>query len=300
MSVTQNRYGKQPDRPPDMSVVVSTYNQPEWLRKCLLGFSFQRFTDFEVVIADDGSDDRTRRMIEAVAQETALNIHHVWHEDDGFRKCTILNRAIERVAADYLVFTDGDCIPRADFLDVHARLREPGRFLSGGYSKLPMSTSKQIDEEDIAAQRFASPAWLRRSGCAKVDRKLRVGPKLGWLLDHLSPARASWNGHNASGWRADIEAVNGFDERMAYGGEDRELGERLENAGVRGKRIRHRAVCVHLDHSRGYVTGEAIARNKAIRAETRATRTRWTEFGLRHGETAATHSQGSTISAQGH
>jgi hypothetical protein len=60
-------------------------------------------------------------------------------------------------------------------------------------------------------------------------------------------------------------AVNGFDERMQYGGEDRELGERLFNYGIRSKQIRYSAICVHLDHARGYVNAEAIAKNKAIR-----------------------------------
>jgi hypothetical protein len=124
---------------------------------------------------------------------------------------------------------------------------------------------------------------LRKFGCRRVDRKLRVGPRIGWLLDRISPARASRNGHNASGWRADNESVNGIDEPMAKGGEDREMGERLQNAGIRGRRIRHRAVCVHLDHARGYVTEEAIAKNRVIRAETRAAKSRWSKFGIQRG-----------------
>lgn len=65
------------------------------------------------------------------------------------------------------------------------------------------------------------------------------------------------NGHNASGWKEDIVAVNGLDERMQYGGQDRELGERLENYGIRGKQIRYSAIVVHLDHARGYVNKES-------------------------------------------
>ena len=66
-------------------------------------------------------------------------------------------------------------------------------------------------------------------------------------------------------------AVNGFDERMEWGGEDRELGERLIHLGVRPRQIRHRAICVHLDHERGYVRQDALARNKQIWNETRRT-----------------------------
>ena len=124
--------------------------------------------------------------------------------------------------------------------------------------------------------------WLRSRGMAasRRDLKLTARGRWAWLLDQLSPARASWNGHNASCWTRDAIAINGFDERMQYGGQDREFGERLENAGIRGKRIRYRAVVVHLDHSRGYARPESIAKNRAIRAQTRRERITWTPHGI--------------------
>ncbi|MFW6170004.1 MAG: hypothetical protein ACODAD_05900, partial [Planctomycetota bacterium] len=93
--------------------------------------------------------------------------------------------------------------------------------------------------------------------------------------------RPTFNGHNASVWRRDLVRVNGFDERMLYGGLDRELGERLTNAGIFGKQIRHRAPCVHLHHERGYVTEWSWACNHKIRSETRRHRFTWTPYGIR-------------------
>ena len=81
----------------------------------------------------------------------------------------------------------------------------------------------------------------------------------------MTPTNASWNGHNASGWKKDIMAINGFDERMQYGGQDRELGERLFNYGIKSKQIRYSAICVHLDHPRSYKTKESIDKNLEIR-----------------------------------
>jgi hypothetical protein len=73
---------------------------------------------------------------------------------------------------------------------------------------------------------------------------------------------------------------------MGYGGLDRELGERLENAGVRGKQVRHRALVVHLDHPRGYREEAVLRRNRAIRDEVAATRRIRAERGLdRHAPT---------------
>src|SRR5690606_29833900 len=109
------------------------------------------------------------------------------------------------------------------------------------------------------------------------------------LLNALTPTRPRWHGHNASAWKADIVRVNGFDERLSYGAEDLEFGDRLENAGVRGKQIRFSAVCVHLDHDRGYVKPGMREANEALRAVTVRERLTWTEHGLdRHTRVEAT------------
>ncbi|MEN1941361.1 glycosyltransferase family 2 protein [Luteimonas sp. MJ246] len=273
------------DRASAASVIFTTFNQPDWLEKVLLGFAAQDRADFEVLVADDGSDDRTRERVLALAPLLPMPVRHLWQPDDGFRKCDALNMAISAARSDYLVFTDGDCIPRADFVSTHLRERAPGRFLSGGYHKLPMATSEAITADDIREQRCFDARWLHARGMPRTprDRKLTAGPTAARLLDVVSTARASWNGHNASAWTRDVLAANGFDRRMRYGGEDREFGERLENAGIRGKRIRHRAIVVHLDHPRGYVTPEGIAFNRALRAETRRHGRTWTESGIQPG-----------------
>jgi hypothetical protein len=103
------------------------------------------------------------------------------------------------------------------------------------------------------------------------------------VLNVITPTKATWNGHNSSGWKSDILRVNGFDERMEYGGEDREMGERLMNAGLRARQIRYSAVCVHLDHSRGYRSEEALRKNQAIRRNTLERRLTWTEHGIIKG-----------------
>jgi len=265
-----------------LSVVVSTYNQPEWLELSLRSLAAQRDRAFRVLVADDGSGRETRARIDRVSADTGLEVRHVWHEDAGFRKSEILNRAILESDGEYLVFTDGDCIARPDFVAAHRALREPGRFLSGGYAKLPAQASAAIGAEDIASGRATDYLWLRRHGAPSTRslRRLAVPAHLAPVFDLLTPTRASFNGHNASAWKRDLEAVNGFNEDMGYGGLDRELGERLENAGVRGKQVRHRAQVVHLDHPRGYREEAVLRRNRQIRDEVAATRRGRAERGL--------------------
>lgn len=256
-----------------LAVILSTYDQPEWLRKTLWGYARQTHDDFEVLIADDGSGPETRAVVEeAWRKYPSLELRHVWHPDTGYRKCVILNRATLAARAEYLIFSDGDCIPRDDFVATHARLAEPGVFLSGGAVRLPAAVSEAVTEEDVVRGRAFDPGWLAARGFDPGRHRLRLLTGDFWptILDALSPTGATWNGNNASTWRQLVLAANGFEHEMGYGGQDREFGERLANLGVKGRRVRHRAVAVHLEHGRPYRTDASIRRNQEIREATRA------------------------------
>lgn len=103
------------DFPLKNTVIFTTYNSPAWLEKVLWGFHYQTDKDFEVTVADDGSGQETRDLIERFQRESGLDLLHVWQEDDGFQKCRILNQAIVAARGEYMITTDGDCIPRKDF-----------------------------------------------------------------------------------------------------------------------------------------------------------------------------------------
>ncbi|OUR92260.1 glycosyl transferase family 2 [Flavobacteriales bacterium 34_180_T64] len=266
----------------DISVIISTYNQPLWLQKVLWSFNQQSFKNFEVVIADDGSNHETLDLIKNMTDELNYPIQHVWHEDNGFQKTIILNNATVVAKGAYLVYTDGDCVARDDFLQQHVNNRQKGHFLSGGYFKLPMNISQLISRSDIEKQLCFKIDWLKQHGLKysfKNNKITATGIKKR-LLNLLTTTKATWNGHNASGWKSDILAVNGFDERMQYGGEDRELGERLINYGLKPIKIRYSAICLHLDHARGYVKQDMIDKNLKIRAATKSEHVIKTAFGI--------------------
>lgn len=250
-----------------LSVIISTYNSPAWLEKVLWGYSRQTHRDFELIIADDGSTDDTREMVDRMRTLTGIMLKHVWQPDEGFRKCRALNLATLQVESDYVVYTDGDCIPRQDFLAVHSAEARPGRFLSGGYHKLPMGVSQKITREDILSGRCFDLAWLKSQGLPSSykNSKLTAGPIKARIFNTFTPTRCRFKGSNGSAWLRDILTVNGFDETMAYGGEDREFGVRLQNSGVRPKHVRYNAIVVHLDHSRGYVDPNIVRANKKHR-----------------------------------
>lgn len=254
-----------------LSVIITTYNSEDWLQKVLIGYSIQTEKDFEVVIADDGSKPDTKRLLDSFVDKFKYPIVHVWHEDIGFRKSEILNKAILKANSDYLLFTDGDCIPRKDFIEVHLKYKQEGYFLSGGYFKLPMNVSKTISEQDILSQKCFSSKWLFKNGLKPSFKitKLTKFKLFAHFMNWVTPTQKTWNGHNSSGFKKDLIAVNGFNQDMQYGGLDREMGVRLFNLGIFPKQIRYNAVCLHLDHSRGYFSQEIWDKNVAIREYSR-------------------------------
>lgn len=249
-----------------LSVIVSTYNKPRDLERVLWGYAAQTDREFELLVADDGSGAETTAVVDRVRGETGLPVVHVWHEDRGFRKSEIMNRAIVASTGGYLLFTDGDSIPRADLVAVHRALARPGAYLGGGYLKLSPEASDTITVDDVRTGRFVDLRWLRANGWRPGRRALRLvrSPVLAAALDRITPTAPLFAGNNASVWRDAIFAVNGFDMEMGYGGLDRAVGYRLVNLGVRGIQVRHRAVCMHLHHQRPYKDAEGMRRNREI------------------------------------
>lgn len=251
----------------ELSVIITTYNKEIWLQKVLEGYANQSEQNFEVIIADDGSNSNTKHIIDSFQNRFIHPIQHIWQEDNGFQKCKILNKAILKSTTDYLLFTDGDCIPRFDFVAQHIKNKEKGYFLSGGYFKLPMSVSEKISLNDIKNQNCFSISWLIKNNVSKSFKltKLTRNILFAKLMNCITPTKKTFNGHNTSCYKEDILAVNGFNEEMQYGGLDRELGERLLNNGLKSKQIRYSAICIHLEHERIYASIENWKKNNEIR-----------------------------------
>lgn len=272
-------------KPQNIGIVITTYNSPAWLEKCFWGWQNQSFKQFKLLIADDGSTDDTRQLIERYQAESGLTIEHYWHEDKGFRKCEILNKVISETDCDYVLFTDGDCVPSPNLVQVHYDYAEPGYFLSAGYFKLTMPVSQAVTEAHIKNGDLFKKEWLIANGQPKSHKmgKLNPSPLYQKIMNRLTPTKATWNGGNSSTWTDSIKAVNGFNEDMQYGGEDREFGLRLAHNGMKAKQIRYSAVYMHLDHSRGYETEEVWAKNNAIRKATMLSKSTWTANGIVKG-----------------
>lgn len=230
-----------------VSLVVLTYNWPQALERVLRSVAAQTRRPDEVLVADDGSTPDTARLIERLARELALPLHHLWQEDHGFRAARCRNRGIAASRGDYVVLIDGDMLLHPAFIADHLALAAPGCFLQGGRLKATAAETARL----LGGGQPVFAPWMA-GDFHEFDGTRR-------LYAFRQPALARWKARARSGgrvmscnmgfWRADLLRVNGFDERMeGYGAEDRELAARLENAGVRRRQLKWAALAVHLWH----------------------------------------------------
>lgn len=224
-----------------IALIVSTYNWPEALTLCLRSVFRQTRLPDEIIIADDGSGESTRRAIEKLTEESPRPVRHLWQEDRGFRKTEILNKAMAAADADYIIEVDGDVILERHFIEDHMAVAEAGCFVCGGRVKLGKEESQGI---------LSQSAKIRIGlGNSQFANSLRISP-LRWLLERRYAQGASHvRGCNIAFWRKGLVRVNGYDEALTgYGYEDIELALRLINAGVRRKSLKFGGVCYHLFH----------------------------------------------------
>lgn len=231
-------------------VIVTTYNRPDALAAALAGYCAQDTRDFELLVADDGSTGDTRTLVADFSRHAPFAIRHVWQEDLGFRAGAARNRALAHTRAEYVVFSDGDCVPPPFFVSRHRALAEPGCFLAGNRMLLSEAYTAAVLRKRAPVHGMSTASWLIAWLRGDVNRALPLITLPDGAFRRRSPQQ--WEGVktcNFSAWRADLERVNGFDERYSgWGLEDSDLVIRLLHAGVRHKSARFAAPVFHLWH----------------------------------------------------
>jgi len=233
-----------------VSVIVSTYNRPDSLRLVLTAFLHQKYVNFELIVADDGSTDATKSAIEEINLKSPLPVKHVWHEDKGFRLAAIRNLAASNSAGDYLIFVDGDCVPFPSFVTNHLRFSEQGWFGTGNRILISEKATRHILESKQPIYNWGLFDLIRERASGNINRILPAItlPDIGFrkaVQDKWRGAR----GCNLAFWRKDFEAVNGFDERYeGWGREDSDILIRLIRSGIKRKDMRFATPLLHLWH----------------------------------------------------
>lgn len=237
---------------PKVSLIISFYNRIDFLKLVLAGVERQSFTDFEIIIADDGSSETVIAEIENISCKFNFPITHIWHENNGFRKNKILNQAIVNSNSPYLIFIDGDCIPHRKFIEEHLLYRRLNTCLTGRRVNLSQKLSGRLATQNVKNGILENFLILLEDGLIgkSVDVEKGIYLQNNLLREFFNRKKRGLLGCNFSIHKKDFLSINGFDERYTAPsiGEDSDVQFRLELAGVEIKSLNNIAVQYHLYH----------------------------------------------------
>jgi len=224
------------------TLLISTYNWPEALELVLKSVAIQTHLPDEIIIADDGSTDETKQLINSFKSQFSIPLIHVWHEDDGFRKSQILNKAIVKSTGDYIIQSDGDCILHPSFVKDHLKGAINNHYLFGSRVNIQAFYLKNLfSNKQITFNLFSK-------GIKKRTRALHSAFLSSFYIAQNNYSK-KFRGCNTSFFKSDFLAVNGYNEDITgWGREDSELMLRMHNKGVKARRLRYHGIVFHIWH----------------------------------------------------
>lgn len=220
-----------------ITLIITIYNQPDTLSCIINALNQQTDKQFDVIVADDGSSSTNVDQYKALLANASFVHQWVWQDDCGFRAAMIRNKACANAKGNYLVFLDGDCIPRRDFIQRHRTLAQAGYFVAGNRVLLSQTFTEQVVAQQCDVLNLSPVDFLNLKRQGAINRLL---PLISLPLGSLRCCSANrWQGVqtcNLGVWKNDFLAVNGFDEAFqGWGYEDSDLVVRLQHAGVKHK-----------------------------------------------------------------
>jgi glycosyltransferase involved in cell wall biosynthesis len=262
-------------KPKTISILVSTYNWPEALERSVYSIFKQNRLPDEIIIADDGSKDDTKILVEKLKTVSPVPIVHIWHEDSGFRLGEIRNKSIKSANSEYIIQIDGDIILDPNFISDHISLIKKNSFLCGSRVWISKEQSEEIlgsnPEAKIEKHKFPLSTILN---------SLRNSTLSYFLADRYKKNKpTALRGCNMSFWKSDLLLVNGYNEDIqGWGSEDAELAIRLINKGVKKRFLKFSAVAYHLYHKENSKAN--LLENEKILNLTIQNKTIWAENGI--------------------
>jgi glycosyltransferase involved in cell wall biosynthesis len=232
-----------------ISVIISSYNRADLLRKSLLSLSRQSILPYEVIITDDGSSINIPDHLQDILDKLDFKLKYIWQPDNGFRLSKARNNAIREVQGDYVVFMDQDIIHTRGYIAAYAENMKMGEFLTAYILYLSQTQSEKISEENILNGQFldiisASQIKKMRNLYYK-DVFYYYQRKLVLRNDHRPKVRGGYFGVALK----HILEINGFDENyVGWGWEDDDFGRRLYKHGVCGRTVFKNDFPIHLYH----------------------------------------------------
>ena len=259
-----------------VALIITTYNRPDALQLVLDSVLAQSIIPDELVIADDGSGEDTKKLVAEYTNKFDIPLKHVWQEDKGFRAAKIRNEGIKESVSDYIILIDGDIILHKDFIKSHIRMAQENVFLQGHRAMLGAGKTEEVLKKTKIKFSFWEKGIKNRKNTIHNWTLASVFSKFSYSTKGIISC-------NFSFWRDDAYKVNGFDEDfVGWGKEDTEFGIRLLNAGLRRRDLRFCAVAYHLDHGNNnkHLESPEYKRNLKILQNTIDNKKKYCENGL--------------------
>lgn len=239
------------------SLIISTYNWKEALSLCLESALKQTVLPYEIIIADDGSRNDTKELINHYQSISPVAIKHIWHEDQGFRLTTIRNKVILASGGTYIIQIDGDILLDKNFVKDHLEVAKVGAFVCGSRVSLSQKCTDHIlSSRNINKARFSG-------GLGYIFNELRSKIVRSYLASRYGQKEVHrLRGCNMAFWKEDLFAVNGYNEQLTFWGhEDTELAYRLLNYGIKKRFLKMGGVAYHLWHPKASRENEQVHLN---------------------------------------
>ncbi|MGD9201152.1 MAG: glycosyltransferase [Chitinispirillia bacterium] len=234
---------------PGASLIIAVYNMPDFLEKIFLSLANQTVKDFEIIVSEDGSNREIKKVVNGCLNAFSYPVKHAWHEDKGFRKTVIANKAVLLSDSDYLIFIDGDCVLHSRFIESHLKRRHKDHVLAGRRVKLNREITGRITNKDIIQKRIENPDFWKNH-CKKSTVKYGRYNTIQYHIRNIIPKRFEFIGCNFSLHKSDFINVNGYDERIITRGlEDNNLCSRLIKDGKKIRYLCREAIQYHFSHT---------------------------------------------------
>lgn len=241
-----------------ISVIIITHNQAVYLEKVLRGYSNQVKNPHEVIIAEDGTDSDTERVVNEFRRNVDFPVHHVTQQYVGTPRLShARNMGTRRASGEYIIYTDGDCIPSPSFIRDHEKLAEPGWYVQGKRIFVNDQASHSIQGDESTCRLFLY--WMT-GGITKLHLIFSFP---GYWTEQKGIAGT--RGCNFAAFREDILKVNGHNEEfVGFWRQDSEFALRLQRGGIRRKNAKLSAVLFHLPHDKLIVEADLNRNNELL------------------------------------
>ncbi|MGR5128415.1 glycosyltransferase [Photobacterium swingsii] len=234
---------------PHIEVIMAAYNNIQDMKLVLDGYLQQTVSNFSLCIADDGSRPAVKALVD-IYKELGLNIRHLWHEDKGYRRAKIINKAISSSNAEFIILTDNDCIPSRYFMADYMLELEHDKVIIGRRVDLYLPVSNALRQNKLSLKELENPIWLIYQSFIKGLKRPEMGIRVpSFIYKQWNKKTREAIGANMAVSRTALLKVNGFDnDFQGYGFEETDLMWRLHKSGLTSKCVLGRCALYHLYH----------------------------------------------------